>query len=98
MIKRDGHTFIRIKLRYIRNSQCIRDGKIYTNMKAYSMESAEEFGEDVSKVVISPGTRWLFTFGKARLLKEDRLDNFFAGYTTNIYPRKKHPFFSAKKI
>lgn len=45
-------------------------------MKAYIKEGIEEFGEDVTNVVTSPGAIWLFTMGKARLLKEDRLDKF----------------------
>ena len=45
-------------------------------MKAYIKEAAEEFGEDMTKVVMSPGSRWLFTVGKEMLLKKDRLDKF----------------------
>jgi len=55
--KGDDHTFTRIQLRYLRNNQGVRDGKVCTNMKAYIMEVAEEFGEDATKMVTSPRSR-----------------------------------------
>ena len=71
----DDHNFLRTKLRYFRNKEGVRDGKTSINMKAYTKEVTEEFGEDATKVGTSSGAIWLFTVGKARLLKEDRLDN-----------------------
>ena len=53
--KGDDHTFLGIKIRYLRNKQGFRDRKVSINMKAYIMEAVEEFGEDLSKLVTSLG-------------------------------------------
>ena len=69
--KGNEQTFIGIKMRFL------KDKKVALNMKDYILEVTEDFGEDISKVVASPATRWLFTTDeKARKLKGDRFDLF----------------------
>ena len=45
-------------------------------MKGYISEEVQEFGKDVSQVVTSPETRWLFTVVKVRKMQGNRLNNF----------------------
>ena len=55
------------------------------NMKAYTKEAAENFDEDGTNMDTSPGARWLFTMGKSRLRKEDRLDKFYSIVAKLLY-------------
>ena len=52
------HNFLRMKISYFKNR------RIATNIKEYITEAEQEFGEDVSQVVKSQTSRWLFTVGK----------------------------------
>lgn len=68
----DEHTFLGMKIRYLRDK---RRG-VAINMREYLLEAIEQFGEDVSTVVSSPGANWLFLTSDARKLTGDKKDTF----------------------
>ena len=71
--KGDTHTFLGIKVKYM------KDQKVSISMREYILESIEEFGEEISTVVSSPGARWLFSRNeKARKLDGRRKERFIS--------------------
>ena len=64
------HTFLGIRIKYLDG------GTVSLNMRDYIQEVVDDFGEDVSQMVSTPATRWLFVVSDARKLKGERVETF----------------------